>query len=76
MPFYAVCIGYTKYVTSISNHMKIGSVTCLFWLPLLENRGSQNSRVTLFCSISVSKIRSTPNRKWSSLLGTSRANTP
>jgi hypothetical protein len=33
----------TKYVASISNHVKIGSVTCLFWLPLLKNRGSQNS---------------------------------
>jgi hypothetical protein len=40
---YTVCIGYTKYVASISNHVKIGSVTCPFWLPLLENRGSQNS---------------------------------
>jgi hypothetical protein len=43
MHFYAVCIGYTKSVASISDHVKIGSVTCLFWLPLLENRGSQNS---------------------------------
>ena len=49
MHFYAVCIGYTKSVASISNHVKIGSVTCLFWLPLLENRGSQNSHVTFFC---------------------------
>jgi hypothetical protein len=67
-----VCIGYTKYVASISNHVKIGSVTCLFWLPLLENRGSQNSSEQscdslLFHSISVPNIRSTPNSKWSSL---------
>jgi hypothetical protein len=74
MPFYAVCIGYTKYVASISDHVKIGSVTCLFWLPLLENRGSQNSSEQScdslpFNSISVPKIWSTPNSKWSSLLG-------
>ena len=69
---YAVCIGYTKYVASISDHVKIGSATCLFWLPLLENRGSQNSSeqscdYLLLHSISVPKIRSTPNSKWSSL---------
>jgi hypothetical protein len=73
MHFYAVCIGYTKSVASISNHVKIGSVTCPFWLPLLENRGSQNSSeqscdCLLFHSISVPKIRSTPNSKWSSLV--------
>jgi hypothetical protein len=34
---YAVCIGYRKSVASISNHVKMGSVMCLFWLPLLEN---------------------------------------
>ena len=67
-----MCIGYTKYVAPISNHVKIGSITCLFWLPLLENRGSQNSSEQscdslLFDSISVPKIRSTPNSKWSSL---------
>jgi hypothetical protein len=72
MHFYAVYIGYTKSVASISNHVKIGSVTCLFWLPLLENRGSQNSSEQScdclpFQSISVPKIRSTPNSKWSSL---------
>jgi hypothetical protein len=45
-------IGYTKSVASISNHVKMGSVTCLFWLPLLENRGNQNNcHVTVFCSI-------------------------
>jgi hypothetical protein len=72
---YAVCIGYTKSVASISNHVKMGSATCLFWLPFLENRGSQNSSeqscdCLLFHAISVSKIRSTPNSKWSCLLTT------
>ena len=67
-----MCIGYTKSVASISNHVKMGSVTCLFWLPLLKNRGSQNSSeqscdCLLFHSITVPKIRSTPNSKWSSL---------
>jgi hypothetical protein len=64
-----VYIGYPKYVASISNHVKIGSVTCLFWLPQLENRGSQNSSEQSCDSLlSVPKIRSTPNSKWSSLL--------
>jgi hypothetical protein len=68
------CIGYTKYVASISNHVKIGSVACLFWLPLYSKIGVvrtvQNTArdCLLFYSISVPKIpRSTPNSKWSSL---------
>ena len=49
-----MCIGYTKYVASISNHVKMGSVTCLFWLPYSKIGvvGTvQNSHVTLFCSM-------------------------
>ena len=34
---------------------------------ILLSRGSQNSHVTRFGSISIPKIRSTPNSKWSSL---------
>ena len=71
-----MCIGYTKSVASISNHVKMGNVTCLFWLPLLLSRGSplgqsedseQSCDRFWFDSISVPKIRSTPNSKWSSL---------
>jgi hypothetical protein len=51
MPVYAVCIVYTKYVASISDHLKIGSITRLFWLPLLKNRGSQNSSEQSFDSL-------------------------
>jgi hypothetical protein len=44
----------------------------LFWLPLLENRDSQNNSgqswcCLLFHSINVPKMWSTPNSKWSSL---------
>ena len=39
---YAVCIGYTKSVASISNHVRMAVSRVLFWLPLLENRGRQN----------------------------------
>jgi predicted Fe-S protein YdhL (DUF1289 family) len=63
MDFYAVCIGCTKSVDSISNHVKIGSVMCLLWLPYSEIEVSQNSSeqscdCLLFHSISVPKIQS------------------
>jgi hypothetical protein len=46
----------------------------LFWLPQLENRGSQNTSeqsrdCLLFHAISVPKIRSTPSSKWMQLAG-------
>jgi hypothetical protein len=51
---------------------KWGVSRVLFWLPLLENRDSQNNSgqswcCLLFHSINVPKMWSTPNSEWSSL---------
>jgi hypothetical protein len=37
------CALDTQNLSPICNHVKIGRITCLLWLPLLKNLGSQNS---------------------------------